>query len=401
MSRNTYNPSVYTQPIFGAESRVRRGISSQADVLVNQTADGIDLNAIWDEWAEVLALWNDERTSIASLLSYHTTLRGEAVPQTLSQMQFEEASEFGVPMSGRAAATPLELGYGFNDYDLRMSTTWKFLRDADSRQLSANMAEALEADNRLVTGSVLNRLFDPAPGMNDDGRTIYGLYNGTDGIAPPPYMGVEFPETTTHYFTTETPVLDSKDVEDAIRAITAKGYGNSPGAQLVILCHEHEAETISTWRRGEPSREATADELSDNPNAVGPVARYDFVLSKSAPAYLTEETIVGQQAPGSFNGLPVFGSYGEAFVIKSNFIPVGYVGVVATGGPNSEANPIAIRQHPNSGYQGLRVIGGKGPYPLQDSFLQRSFGVGTRRRGAAAAIQVTTASTYVAPTFVV
>ncbi len=72
----------------------------------------------------MLELWNEERTSIASLLSFYTTLRGEAVPQTLAHMKFEEASEFGVPVSGRADADVLRLGYTFTDYDLRLGTTW-------------------------------------------------------------------------------------------------------------------------------------------------------------------------------------------------------------------------------------------------------------------------------------
>ena len=48
------------------------GISTQGDVLVNQTADGVDLNDIWAEVQEVLELWNAECTSIANLLSYRT-----------------------------------------------------------------------------------------------------------------------------------------------------------------------------------------------------------------------------------------------------------------------------------------------------------------------------------------
>lgn len=390
----------YLAPIFGAETR--RGINSEGNILVNQSSDGIDLNVIWEEWAEVLNAWNTERTTIASLLSYYTTQRGEAVPQTLSQMKFETASEFGVPMSGRPDATPLRLGYDFEDHDLRLGMTWKFLRDADARQVNAIMNLALEADNRLVTGTVLNRLFDPVPSMNEDATNVFGLYNGTDGVTPPPYMGVEFPNTTSHYFTTGVAAVDSAGIEKAMKAVTSKGYGPVAGGQMLLLCNEREADIISTWRRGLPSRDATEDELDDDEDAIGPIAKFDFVLSKSAPAFLTEETIVGRQAPESFNGLPVFGSYGEALVIKSALIPAGYVVASATGGPGSEMNPLAIRQHPNATYQGLRVIpGGDSQYPITNSFLQRSFGVGARHRGAAAVLQVTESATYTAPTFAV
>lgn len=102
---------MYLAPIYGAEQR--RGINSVGNALVNQSGDGIDLNVIWDEWADVLEIWNGERMTIASLLSSYTVQRGEAVPQTLSQMKFEAASEFGVPTSGRAKAEPLRLGYTF------------------------------------------------------------------------------------------------------------------------------------------------------------------------------------------------------------------------------------------------------------------------------------------------
>ncbi|MBM7369070.1 hypothetical protein [Gordonia hydrophobica] len=220
-------------------------------------------------------------------------------------------------------------------------------------------------------------------------------------MTPPPYMGRTFPETTSHYLTTGTDVLDSAGVEAALKAVTSKGYGPVAGAQLVLLCNEREADLISTWRRGLPSREATADEVAADANAVGPTAKYDFVLSASAPAYLTDETIVGRQAPSDFNGLPVFDSYGEAFVIKSELIPAGYVIAAATGGPNSEGNPIAIRQHPNAAYQGFREIPGAEQYPLINSYCQRSFGVGARHRGAAAVLQVTEDATYTAPTFAV
>ncbi len=215
-------------------------------------------------------------------------------------------------------------------------------------------------------------------------------------------MGVEFPSTTSHYLTTENVMLDSRGVENAIKAVTSKGYGPVAGAQLLVLCNEREADLISTWRRGLPSREPSEDELTINPDAIGPIAKYDFVLSKSAPAYLTEETIVGRQAPEEFNGLPVFGSYGDALVIKSTLIPAGYLIVAATGGPGSDMNPIAIRQHPTADYQGLRVIpGADSQYPITNSFLQRSFGVGAKHRGAAAVLQVTASSTYTAPVFVV
>ena len=67
-------------------------------------------------------------------------------------------------------------------------------------------------------------------------------------------------------------------------------------------------------------------------------------------------------------------------------------------GPNSEINPVGLREHINPSYQGLRHIGGNGPYPIQDSFFVRSFGVGVRHRGAAAVCKITASTTYTPPT---
>ena len=84
-----------------------RGISAQGDVLVNQTSDGVDLNAIWAEIADALALYNTERSAVAKLLSYPTIQVANAVPQSISSDSFEEATEFGVP---RAIRPPSESG---------------------------------------------------------------------------------------------------------------------------------------------------------------------------------------------------------------------------------------------------------------------------------------------------
>lgn len=75
--------------------------------------------------------------------------------------------------------------------------------------------------------------------------------------------------------------------------------------------------------------------------------------------------------------------------------------VVASSGGNSPNNPIAVRQFDNTIYKGLRMIPGGGKYPLIDHFYQRSFGVGTRHRGAACVFQVKASGSYEAPTAVI
>ena len=127
-----------------------KGISTRGDVLVNQTADGVDLNDIWAEVQEALELYNEHRSAVASLLSYRTIQVADAVPQSISSDSFEEATEFGIARAIRPPSDVLRLGYTFkpfNDWDLRTSFTWKFLRAATAEQVTASVTRVIEADN--------------------------------------------------------------------------------------------------------------------------------------------------------------------------------------------------------------------------------------------------------------
>lgn len=363
-----------------------QGYATEGDVLVNKTSDGVELNAIWNQAAQALATWNRERSALASLISYGTVAVGDAIPQALGGANFEVASEYGEPQGLRSQPDALILGYDFVDYDLAARSTWKFLRAATAEQVLASINSAFEADNRLVTGTLLRRLFDPTEGLSPESHKVYGLWNGTDGMTPPPHAGQTFSSTDSHYLASNNAAIDPGDLVEAIDQVRSKGFGTSGNTQLIVLCHPAEAEEISTFKAG----------IETN----GVTSKFDFIPSDTAPAYLTPENIVGKVAPGEFGGLEVSGSYGPAWIIPSYFVPQGYLAVVATGGPNSSLNPVAFRQHANPAYQGLRIIPGRDQrYPLQDSFFVRGFGCGVRYRSAACVVQVTAGSTYTAPTW--
>ena len=280
------------------------GINTQGHVLVNKTADGVDLNLIWDEIETLLAAWNGERQTVASLISYPTTVPADAVPQSLNVEPFDEASEFGIPKGVAPPPDYLKVGYTFKDYDKSARYSWRFLRDATAEQVRSVVTRILSGDNQLVNGLVLRRLFDPAEGVNEYSHRVFGLWNGTDGIAPPPYMGNTFLSTTSHYLASGAATLDSGDIEACMRLITVKGYGVRPGSQLIILANPAEAEVIQSWRAGE---------VSDNTMK----ARYDFVPSSNAPPFLTSENFHGAIPPPDFHGLKVLGAYGKAWLIET------------------------------------------------------------------------------------
>jgi hypothetical protein len=261
------------------------------------------------------------------------------------------------------------------------------LRAATAEAVSAQVTRVFEADNRLVTGTILRRVLDPAQGFNEWGYTCYGLYNN-DGIIPPPYLGNYFDGTHTHYLTSGSTVLDSADVETMIHHIAEHGYGRQGvyGGQFLALMHPDDftASDISAWRAG-----------VDYGGPTKP--KWDFIPSSLQPAFMTIEHVVGAVPPPEYNGLNIQGGYGDTWFVKTNYMPIGYVILVATGGAESDLNPVGFRQHPNPAYQGLRHIPGPGPYPLQDSFYARGFGTGVRHRGAAVAMQITTNASYTAP----
>ena len=179
-------------------------------------------------------------------------------------------------------------------------------------------------------------------------------------------------------------MIDSGDLETAIRNVTHHGYGTEANSRLLALMNPAQAEVVSQWKAGEES-------------ATGVVAKHDYIPSAGAPAYFTPNEIVGQIAPESYNGLRVQGSYGPVWIIQSDFIPEDYFTVAATYGPNHKDNVIGFREHVQPQYRGLRTIPGASEYPLQDAFFTRAFGVGVRRRGQACVTQIKSAGDYDIP----
>lgn len=358
-----------------------RGISSSGDVL-RTLSDGTDLNQLWGEFTTTLDLANAQRSALVDLFTFRTTAKGETVLQSPSgTSDFEEASEYGVPQSLRAESATLPLGYTFRWFDLATRYTWKYLADASASQVSALHNAALEADNRLTFKTIMSRLFSPVAAVNEDQTAVYGLWNGTDGQAPPPHYGNTFDPTHTHYLTSGTATLDPGDVELLTETVREHGYGDGDGQQLVILAHPSQVDVIAGWRAG----------------VLG--AKFDFIPSDSAPAYLTAETLVGNRPPSSYQGLPVRGSYGRAYIVESPLMPSAFLVSLATGGSNADRNPIALREHTSPTLQGLTIVRGPVPdYPIIDAYYVHGLGAGTRHRSAAAVMQIT-AGAYAAPSF--
>lgn len=355
-----------------------RGYSAFDTVLT--TSDGQDLNSIWQEHQQTLQLQNDRQTALGSLFIYETTLTSELVAQSLGDSDFEAASEYGVPQSLRSAPTPVRLGYPFQWYDLAARLTWRFVASASADQIATLHASALAADNRLVFKRIMERVFRSTATANEDGTPVLGFWNGTDGTPPNSPTGATFDGSHTHYLVSGAAAVTSGDIDELVGTVEHHGYGlRQHGDRIVVLANPMDADLIVGFR-------------------VATGARYDAIPPTDAPAFITAESIQGERPPGQFNGLVVACAYGDAWVVKDSQIPAGYLVALATGGPGSTRNPLAMRQHPQSNFQGLLEIpGNNGNYPLIDSYYVRGLGIGARNRGAGAVMKIAASGSYSLP----
>ena len=170
-------------------------------------------------------------------------------------------------------------------------------------------------------------------------------------------------------------MIDSGDVEAAIRHVV-EHFGAQANSQLIFLCNPVEAEEIAGFRAGEENHD-------------GQTAKFSFIPSTGAPAYLTEENIVGQIAPAEYAGLKDNGSYGSAWVIETWRLQPGCAICFLTWDAGSTRNVVARCEHTNPAYRGLLAIPGRDQrYALVDTFFSRTVGRGVAQRGAAVVVQV-------------
>ena len=100
----------------------------------------------------------------------------------------------------------------------------------------------------------------------------------------------------------------------------------------------------------------------------------------------------------NYPGLQTIGTYGPVVVVEEEYIPAGYMVMLASGGELDIRNPVGIRQHDNASLRGLRLVKGRTPdYPLIDSFYLHGFGTGVRQRGAGVVQQVVASASYTIP----
>lgn len=361
---------------FGQE----KGFNERADIV--QAADGTDLNEFWNEVQDTIRLRNASRTSIIDQLIFRTNEVTEEVTVP-SEVDFEEATEYGQPQGIKGTAQRFFRGYDFKFWDLAIRYTWMYIAEATSQQLTFNNNLALEADTKLQFRRIMQRLFNPLNGNGftdkNEAITVFAAYNG-DGEVPPAYKHNTFTGSHNHYTVTGAATVRSIDLDNLAKQTEEHGYTLQGGYRNVLWVNKQESDVIKTFR-----------------TATG--AAYDFVPNPETFGGAIWVPNNGQYVGGPTGRLPgEVGTYGPFHVVEEGYVPAGYLVSIVTGGADNLTNPIAFREHSNPAYRGLKVIpGARSDYPLLDSFYRRGFGTGIRHRGGIAIAQVKASGNYTIP----
>lgn len=360
--------------------------------LITATADGLDLNVLWNEFQAVNAEYNAQRQAVVDFITYSVNSPVEEVPVVGSGGDFEEASEFGVPRSYRPEVDSFAMGFGFKWYDLANRFTWQFLSEAPAAQVRAIENIALEADSRLVFTKVMRQLFrnttDTAT-IRGNAYNVYGFYNGgmNPDETPPSYKTNTFGPGHNHFLVSGAATVDQGDLEDIQEHLNHHGYDRVNGYRLVVMCNRVDVTPMRAFRSV----------------ANGGAGTFDFIPAQGQPGVIAPDpnlTILGGagQAAATLDGMNVVGTYGDLIIVEEDYIPAGYLVAFATGGRDNLTNPIGFREHANAGLRGMRLVKGRNAdYPLQDAYYVRGFGTGVRHRGAGVVMQIKAAGNYEPP----
>ena len=369
--------SLMSLTAFGRE----QGFNERADVVV--AADGTNLNDFWNEIQKTIQIRNQDRSDIISRLTYRTNKITEEVTVP-SEVDFERATEYGQPVGIKGTAQRLFRGYDFDFYDLAIRYTWMYIAEADAAQLRMNHNLALEADTKLQFMKVMQRLFNPLNGNGftdkNEAITVFAAYNG-DGEVPPKYKHNTFAGSHNHYLVSGAATVTSANLDTMATSVEEHGYTLANGYSLVLWVNKQESAVIKTFK----AANGASYDFVPNPNLYnGKIWVPDNGKYVGGPQ--------GAPLPGEV------GTYGPFRIVEEAYIPAGYMAAIATGGADALSNPVAIREHSNPAYRGLKVIpGARSDYPLLDSFYRRGLGTGIRHRGALAIMQVKASGVYAIP----
>ena len=375
-------------PMSGADARPvnpAEGYNETADILTH-TVDGVDLDALWGEMSNVLALYNAQRDPLIEALSFTVSAPFEQVPQVMNA-DFEEADEWGQPVGIRQGRS-WTMGYDLKYFDLGIRYTFRFLGRAPANQIRANQNTALEADQRLIYRTIFTQLFNNATKtatLEDSGTVVnvYPLYNADNPLAPPAWKSYTHTTSHTHYLASGGATVNSGDLDEMETHIYHHGYMEDDN--LILLVNKEQFNTIRTFK-------------------VASSDSYDFIPSVGSFRATFLGTLVGNLPTAPSGGISTYpgfqGTYGPWNIFVEDMLPAKYMLGFATKGPRNPDNLVGLREHEHPELRGLKLIPQYDRYPLRESFYHHALGSGVRHRGAGVVMFVDAGATYVVPSIV-
>lgn len=193
-----------------------RGFNAMGDIM--RLADRTDVNQLWNDYGEALALYNTARDGLVDLLSYRITAPAEHVLATEGGGLFEAASQYGVPTGFRLGSDTIALGATFRWLDRASRFTWMFLADATSAQVDAVHNSIIESDSRTIFKGIFGAAFVNTTRLNKEGHSVFPFHNGDSAIAPE-FEGTTFATAHQHYVTTASTTLTSAAVDALLKLV--------------------------------------------------------------------------------------------------------------------------------------------------------------------------------------
>jgi hypothetical protein len=174
-----------------------RGFNDTRD-LQPVTSDGIPFIRLFEDITAALRDYNDTSSALRASLVLVTTAEKLVSGGAQGQYSFGRATEYGRPDRLRTGVSPeIERFIPIDDYALGVGFTRKYLALATAADVSAQVDEAIRADQELIIQKILQQT------LRIENLGVGGIYKtfwNADGEVPPRFADTTFAGSHTHFF---------------------------------------------------------------------------------------------------------------------------------------------------------------------------------------------------------
>jgi hypothetical protein len=284
---------------------------------------------------------------------------------TSGKIDMMEVDEFGAAPSGKLS-TGVTVSFPLKLYKSSLGWTSKYLEIATPAELAAQFLQVRTGHNAAMTKEIKKAIYN-----KDNYTFVDRLVNGVslgikrfanaDGsVLPSSPAGVTFDGAThTHYIGTSSGSFTNSDIDNLISTVTE--HGMTRGLKLFINLAD----------------KAVITGLSNFKALALPYISYNATDA-------TMQTIDNSDLENQMIGY--WGNSGVEVWVKP-YTVANYLLCVATEMPEK---PLVLRERPQAGLQGLRIMAEYNAYPLVAQSMEAEFGFGVWNRVAGAVMYKST-----------